>query len=121
MHPTQRSLAILAAIARGEGAEDAVVRDLVAQALAAPRGPQWCCDKCQAIRAAWGPICDNCGSFDTLSWREPPPTVTPLPGLVDLLPLMEARPTPTSLPPPPEPEPDLPDDIAPDDIARRAN
>ncbi|OYX27423.1 MAG: heme biosynthesis protein HemY [Rhodobacterales bacterium 32-66-7] len=121
VHPTQRSLAILAAIARGEGAEDAVVRDLVAQALAAPRGPQWCCDKCQAIRAAWGPICDNCGSFDTLSWREPPPTVTPLPGLVDLLPLMEARPTPTSLPPPPEPEPDLPDDIAPDDIARRAN
>ena len=39
--PTQRSLAILAAIARGEGADDTVVRDLVARAIAAPRGPQW--------------------------------------------------------------------------------
>jgi HemY protein len=115
-HPTQRSLAIMAAIARGEGAEDAVVRGLVAQAIAAPRGPQWCCDKCQAIHAAWHPVCDNCGSFDTLSWREPPtPSEAPA-GLAELLPLMEARPAP----PEPEalPEPDLP---APDEIARRAN
>lgn len=120
-HPTQRSLAILAAIARGEGAEDAVVRDLVAQALAAPRGPQWCCDKCQAIHAAWHPVCDNCGSFDTLTWREPPASSDKTPGLAELLPLMEARPTPAALP---EPEPEPPEaapEIAPDDIARRAN
>ena len=69
-HPTQRSLAIMAAIARGEGAEDSVVRAWLTRALSAPRGPQWCCDKCQAIHAQWHPICDNCGGFDTLRWRE---------------------------------------------------
>lgn len=70
-HPTQRALAVMAAIERGEGSDEAVVRGWLARALTAPRGPQWCCDTCQAIHAAWGPICDNCGGFDTLSWREP--------------------------------------------------
>lgn len=120
-HPTQRSLAILAAIARGEGAEDAVVRGLVAQAIAAPRGPQWCCDKCQAIHSAWAPVCENCGSFDTLSWREPPETTGTPPGLADLLPLMDARPTPPSPTEPDPAAPEGPEEIAPDDIARRAN
>jgi HemY protein len=89
--PTQRSLAILAAIARGEGAEDAVVRDLVGKAISAPRGPQWVCEKCQAIHASWHPVCENCGSFDTLSWRTPPATSEPAPRLAELLPLIEAR------------------------------
>jgi HemY protein len=117
--PTQRSLAILAAVARGEGAEDAVVRDLVAKALSAPRGPQWVCDKCQAIHQAWAPVCDNCGSFDTLSWRQPPATGTPTRSLAELLPLMESRPV---SPPQEEPEamPEL-DPTPPDEIARRAN
>lgn len=112
--PTQRSLAILAAIARGEGAEDAVVRDLVAKAIAAPRGPQWVCDKCQAIHAGWQPVCDNCGSFDTLSWKTPPAT-TASPALAELLPLMESRPEPE-----PEPEPEV-EQLPLDEIARRAN
>lgn len=67
--PTGRSIALMAAIERGEGADDTVVRGWLARALSAPRGPQWCCDKCQAIHAVWGPICENCGGFDTLSWR----------------------------------------------------
>ncbi len=70
-HPTQRALAIMAAVERGEGSDDATVRAWLAKALTSPRGPQWCCDKCQAIHATWGPICENCGGFDTLSWREP--------------------------------------------------
>ena len=126
-HPTQRSLAILAAIARGEGAEEALVRDLVAKAIAAPRGPQWCCDKCQAVQSSWHPVCGNCGGFDTLSWREPPADASPSPALAELLPLIEARPEPV-----PEPGSDL-DQGAPvgsdaaeeplplDEIARRAN
>jgi HemY protein len=69
-HPTQRALAIMAAIARGEGEDDHVVRGWLARALTAPRGPQWCCDKCHAVHVVWHPICDNCGAFDTLSWRE---------------------------------------------------
>jgi HemY protein len=114
--PTQRSVAILAAVARGEGAEDAVVRDLVAKALSAPRGPQWVCDKCHAIHPAWAPVCDNCGSFDTLSWRQPPAAGTPSRSLAELLPLIE-RPVVIADPAPERPASDA---DSPDDIARRA-
>ncbi|MGL4235401.1 heme biosynthesis protein HemY [Tabrizicola sp.] len=113
-HPTQRSLAILAAIARGEGAEDTVVRELIAKAIAAPRGPQWVCDKCHAIHGSWHPVCDNCGSFDTLSWREPPATTAASSALADLLPLMEARPAPQLAD-------QAGEQLPPDEIARRAN
>jgi HemY protein len=87
-HPTQRVLAIMAAIERGEGADDAVVRGWLTRALSAPRGPQWCCDKCQAVHAQWHPICDNCGGFDTLSWREAAETAGPSATGTELLPLI---------------------------------
>ena len=70
-HPTARALTLMAAIERGEGADDAVVRGWLARALGASRGPQWVCDHCHNIQAEWGPVCDNCAGFDTLSWREP--------------------------------------------------
>jgi HemY protein len=87
-HPTQRSLAIMAAIERGEGSDDAVVRGWLSRALTAPRGPQWCCDKCQAIHSTWHPICENCGGFDTLSWREPVETNGPSATGAEVLPLL---------------------------------
>ncbi|WP_040671895.1 heme biosynthesis protein HemY [Rhodobacter ferrooxidans] len=95
-HPTGRSLAIMAAIERGEGADDAVVRGWLARALTAPRGPQWCCDKCQGIHAQWTPICDNCGAFDTLSWREPPEGSRPSSTGTELLPLIVGSPKPVA-------------------------
>ncbi|MBO9476196.1 tetratricopeptide repeat protein [Shimia sp. R11_0] len=70
--PTQRALTIMAAIERGEGANDAVVKGFLAKALSAPRGPQWVCSNCNAIYAEWTPVCDNCGGFDTLVWTTPP-------------------------------------------------
>ncbi|MDO8882804.1 heme biosynthesis protein HemY [Pseudotabrizicola sp.] len=106
-HPTQRSLAIMAAIARGEGEDDSVVRGWLTRALTAPRGPQWCCDKCHAIHAQWHPICENCGGFDTLSWREPPETSGPSATGTELLPLIVGQPAPT---PPIEPDPVVAED-----------
>lgn len=91
-HPTARVLTIMAAIERGEGAEDAVVRGWLTRALTAPRGPQWCCDKCQNIQAEWTPICDNCGGFDTLSWREPAQAEMPLPHGAEMLPVIVGKP-----------------------------
>ncbi len=86
--PTARSLTIMAAISRGEGDEDAVVRGWLAKALAAPRGPQWVCDNCQQVHGGWEPVCNNCQSFDTLSWRSPPESeVSANPG-VEMLPLI---------------------------------
>jgi HemY protein len=93
-HPTARALALMAAVERGEGADDATVRGWLARALTAPRGPQWCCDKCQAIHVQWGPICDNCGGFDTLSWREPVEGSGPSATGSELLPLIVGGPKP---------------------------
>lgn len=87
-HPTARSLAVMAAVERGEGADDSVVRGWLSKALTVPRGPQWCCDKCQAVHAQWAPICGNCGGFDTLSWREPAEKAGPSPTGSELLPLL---------------------------------
>lgn len=92
-HPTQRALAIMAAIERGEGSDDAVVRGWLTRAMTAPRGPQWCCDKCQAIHAQWAPICDNCGGFDTLTWREAAQTTGGSATGTELLPLIVGAPS----------------------------
>ncbi|MEM9966705.1 MAG: heme biosynthesis HemY N-terminal domain-containing protein [Pseudomonadota bacterium] len=85
--PTARSVTLMAAIERGEGASDTVVRGWLAKALTVPRGPQWICDVCQHIQAVWTPICENCGAFDTLSWRTPPLSEVVMPGGVQMLPL----------------------------------
>lgn len=74
LDPDARSLTIMAAIERGEGSSDSVVKGWLARALTAPRGPQWVCDNCQHIHADWGPTCDNCQTFDSLAWKTPPST-----------------------------------------------
>lgn len=73
-HPTARALSIMAAVEKGEGADDAVVRGWLAKAVAAPRGPQWICTACGTPHAKWAPRCDECSGFDTLDWRDPPAT-----------------------------------------------
>jgi len=116
--PTGRVIALRAAIARGEGADEAEVRAWLARALTAPRGPQWVCDKCHTVHAQWGPICDSCGGFDTLSWRAPPEAEAMSPTGTELLPLLVNPPRPEA-PPPPEPEPETPVDLA--EIARKGS
>ncbi|UWR49084.1 heme biosynthesis protein HemY [Phaeobacter inhibens] len=69
--PDARALTLMAAIEKGEGASDAVIQGWLARALNAPRGPQWVCGNCNHIHAEWAPVCENCASFDTLSWRRP--------------------------------------------------
>jgi HemY protein len=87
-NPTARSLTLMAAIERGEGSDDAVVRGWLTKALTAPRGPQWVCDNCQHIHANWDPVCANCHGFDTLSWRTPPNAEVAMPGGTEMLPLI---------------------------------
>ncbi len=86
--PTARSLAILAAIERGEGSDDSIVRGLLTKALTTSRGPQWICDNCQNIHSSWGPVCDNCGAFDTMAWKEAPKSEISMPSGADMLPLI---------------------------------
>ena len=70
--PTVRSLTIMAAIEKGEGADDKTVRAWLNKALDAPRGPQWVCESCSNIHSGWQPRCENCDTFDSLSWKTPP-------------------------------------------------
>ena len=86
--PTQRVLTIMAAIERGEGSPDQVVRGWLTRALTAPRGPQWVCDKCQHVHAGWHALCHNCSGFDTLSWRSPPDSSGPSATGTEMLPLI---------------------------------
>ncbi len=86
--PTARSLTIMAAIERGSGADDAVVKGWLARAVTAPRDPQWVCESCQTVHSAWNPICENCGSFDTLSWKKPPENMSSLVTGAEMLPLI---------------------------------
>ena len=69
--PTVRALSIMAAVERGSGADDSVVRGWLARALTASRGPQWVCDNCRHVMAEWAPVCESCNGFDTLSWKVP--------------------------------------------------
>jgi HemY protein len=86
--PDARAFTLMAAIERGEGGSDAVVKGWLAKALQAPRGPQWVCENCNHIHAEWEPVCDNCSSFDTLAWKTPEtPEVASATG-VHMLPLI---------------------------------
>lgn len=91
-NPTARSVTLMAAIERGEGASDTVVKGWLARALTVSRGPQWICENCQHIHANWKPICENCKSFDTLAWKTPPMSEVAMPGGVQMLPLIVGAP-----------------------------
>jgi HemY protein len=90
--PTARNLTLMAAITRGEGGDDAMVRGWLTKALTASRGPQWVCDNCGTVHANWGPVCSSCHGFDTLSWKTPPAAEFTLPGGVEMLPLLVGKP-----------------------------
>ncbi|WP_417269218.1 heme biosynthesis protein HemY [Celeribacter sp.] len=95
INPTSRSLTILAAVERGEGGSDVVVRGWLTRALTAPRGPQWVCDNCNTVHSEWGPVCSNCNGFDTMSWRQPAQSEVAMPAGTEMLPMIvgEAEPT----------------------------
>ena len=98
--PTSRALALMAAIARGEGAPEEVIRSWLARAVSAPRREMWVCSACHSVQAQWAPVCANCEGFDTLSWELPSEEGT---GILPeaMLPLIE-RPAPMDLPEPEE-------------------
>ncbi|MHA1128542.1 MAG: heme biosynthesis protein HemY, partial [Alphaproteobacteria bacterium] len=68
--PTTRTLALMAAIEQGSGADESIVRALLAKALSASRGEQWVCSSCDHAHAVWSPTCERCNAFDTLEWTQ---------------------------------------------------
>ena len=97
-YPTARVLTLMAAIERGQGADDSVVRGWLTRALTAPRGPQWICENCQHIHPSWTATCNNCGSFDTLAWKTPPASDVAMPSGTEMLPLIVGQKTDAPVP-----------------------
>ena len=83
--PTMRALTILAAIERGDGADDQSVRQLLTQAISAQRNPQWICENCGHVHHDWEPVCLNCEAIDSIAWKHPPMSEAVSP---DMLPLI---------------------------------
>ena len=86
--PDARLLTIMAAVERGQGGSDELVRGWLAKALEAQRGPQWTCENCQTAHAQWTPVCENCEGFDTLAWTSPPLTNMSSSTGLEMLPLL---------------------------------
>lgn len=72
-HPTARALALMAAVEKADGGDEALVRGWLARAVAAPRAAQWACANCGARHAEWAPVCRRCEAFDTLAWEDGEP------------------------------------------------
>lgn len=83
--PTMRSLTIMAAIERGDGADDQSVRQLLAQAISAQRDPQWICDNCGDVHQNWEPLCVNCQAIDSIGWKRPPKSDAVNPQILPLI------------------------------------
>ncbi|MGR3434158.1 MAG: heme biosynthesis protein HemY [Shimia sp.] len=89
--PSRRTLTIMAAIARGEGAEDREVRALLTRALAAPPDPAWVCEVCGAVYEDWLAVCEECGAIDSLVWKRPPSAEVQPAATAGMLPLIVGR------------------------------
>ena len=83
--PTMRSLTIMAAIERGDGADDQSVRQLLTQAISAQRDPQWVCDGCGDVHQKWEPLCMNCEAIDSIGWKRPPQSEAVSPQILPLI------------------------------------
>jgi HemY protein len=97
--PTVRTLTILAAIERGEGADDQIVRAWLTRAISAPRDPQWICENCGHVHGAWVPVCAGCASFDTLAWKRPPESEMVTSSAAQMLPLIVGQAKPDAVEP----------------------
>lgn len=85
--PTVRSLTMIAAIERGEGADDQIVRAWLTKAISAPRDAQWICSISGQLYGDWVPVTDT-GAVDTLEWKRPPEADTVPASAAQMLPLI---------------------------------
>lgn len=69
-YATARVCKLMADIEAAEGRDEAA-RDWLARIVSAPRDAHWMCETCGRESPSWTSTCNNCGAFDTLSWKAP--------------------------------------------------
>lgn len=61
----------LAELERQETGDESAARAWLEMAADAPASAVWCCDVCGHRDEIWQPLCPQCDSFNSLSWRIP--------------------------------------------------
>lgn len=69
--PPVRVCRLMAEVEERADGDRAKARDWLARATDAPADRTWRCAACGAHHVAWRPVCESCGAFGTLQWREP--------------------------------------------------
>jgi HemY protein len=69
--PSERAYRLLAEVEERERGDASAARDWLRRATGAPDDFAWTCAACAATQPVWSAICNTCGAFDSLAWREP--------------------------------------------------
>ena len=70
-HPTVRVCRMMAEVEERSQGDQAKGHEWLARATTAPADRSWRCAACSAQHASWRSVCESCGAFGTLHWREP--------------------------------------------------
>jgi HemY protein len=70
--PAARVCRLMARIEQGEHGNAGKAQAWLARAQDAAPGATWVCTSCRAIRPGWSAVCDHCGAFGAIEWREAP-------------------------------------------------
>jgi len=74
----------LAKLEKLETGNETKAHEWMEMAADAPPKPQWVCDDCGHVSAAWHPLCFHCEGFDTYNWTRPSVHLHMPPSLEDL-------------------------------------
>jgi HemY protein len=66
---TQGVYKMLARLERRERGDERAAAAWLTRGAEAPADPVWLCRACGKAHAEWQPLCDSCGSFDSLDWH----------------------------------------------------
>jgi HemY protein len=70
--PTARVFRLWARLAEAETQDDGAARRWIDRAADAEADKAWVCASCGTVSDDWSAVCGHCGSFATLSWKQPP-------------------------------------------------
>lgn len=73
---TPRICRLFADLEEAEHGDVAESRSWLERAVSAEPDSAWVCENCGTVAGAWAARCDNCGDFDTMTWRTPPQSLT---------------------------------------------
>ncbi len=70
--PTARVFRLWAQLAEAESQDEVAARQWIDRAADAEADKAWVCASCGTVADDWSAVCGHCGSFATLSWKQPP-------------------------------------------------